>query len=50
VGGVCPVTDSLLVLCEDIRVAFSLEASRLSVGWHVLWNVTGKRVWVKYKC
>jgi hypothetical protein len=36
------------VLCEDVRVAFSFEASMLSVGWHLLWNVTDKRVWVKY--
>jgi hypothetical protein len=50
VGGVCPETVSLLVLFEDVRVAFSLEASMLCVGWHVLWNVTDKRVWVKYKC
>jgi hypothetical protein len=27
VGGVCPVTVSLLVLCEDVLVAFSFEAS-----------------------
>jgi hypothetical protein len=38
VGGVCPVTVSVLVLCEDVRV----EASILSVGWHVLWNVTDR--------
>jgi hypothetical protein len=25
---------------EDVCVAFSFEASMLSVGWHVLWNVT----------
>jgi hypothetical protein len=49
VGGVCPVTVSLLVLCKDVRVASSFEASMLSVGWHVLWNVTDKRVRVKYK-
>ena len=40
VGGVCTVTVSLLVLCEDVRVTFSFEASILSVGWHVLWNGT----------
>jgi hypothetical protein len=37
-------------LCEDGRVAFSLEASMLPVGWHVLWNVTDKSVWMKCKC
>jgi hypothetical protein len=37
------VTVSLLV-CEDVRVAFSFEASMLSVGWDVLWNVTDKRL------
>jgi hypothetical protein len=50
VGGVYSVTVSLLVLCKDVRVAFSFEASKLSVGWHELWNVTDKKVWVKYKC
>ena len=35
--------------CEDVRVTFSFEASMLSEEWHVLWNVTDKRVWVKYK-
>jgi hypothetical protein len=35
-GRVCPETVSLLVLCEDVRVAFSPEASMLSLGWHVL--------------
>ena len=37
------MTDSLLVSCGDVRVAFSREASMLSVGWHVLWNVADKR-------
>ena len=46
-GGVCPVTTSLLELCEDVRVALSFKALMLSGGWHVLWNVTDKRVWVK---
>jgi hypothetical protein len=46
VGGVYPVTISLLVLCEK----FSFKASMLPFGWHVLWNVTDKRVWVMYKC
>jgi hypothetical protein len=50
-GGVCPVTVSLLVLCEDVRVAFSFEESMSSVEWHVLWNVTtDKRVWVMNMC
>ena len=41
-----PVTVALLVLFGDFRVAFSLEASMLSIGLHMLWNVTGKRVLV----
>ena len=49
VGAVCPVTVSLLLLSEDVSVAFSFEPSMLSVGWHLMWNVTDKWVWVQYK-
>ena len=42
VGGVRPVTVSLLALCRDALVKFSFEVSMWSVGWHVLWNVTDK--------
>ena len=31
VGVVCPMTVSLLVLCEDVGVSFSSEASKLAV-------------------
>ena len=49
VGGGCPVKVSIPILCEDVCETFSFEPSMLPVGWHVLWNVTDKRVWVKYK-
>ena len=43
------MTVSLLVLCEDDYWAFYFEASMLSIGWHELWKITDKRVWVKCK-
>jgi hypothetical protein len=39
-----------LMQCEDVRVAFSLEASKVSWGWHVLRNITNKWVGVICKC
>ena len=50
-GGGCPLTVSLVlsVLSEDVGVAFSFESSMLYSKWHVLWNLSDKRVGVNCK-
>jgi hypothetical protein len=44
------VTLECLMQCEDISVAFSLEASKVSWRWHVLRNMTNKWVGVICMC
>ena len=41
-GGPCFESVSLLASCKDVCVAFSLEASTLSVKWCMLWILTHK--------
>jgi hypothetical protein len=40
----------LLMQWEDVSVAFSLEASKMSWRWHILWNMTDKWVEGIFKC
>jgi hypothetical protein len=52
-GRFCPMTASLECLMprEDVSVAFSLEASKVSSWrWHVLRNMTNKRIGMICKC
>jgi hypothetical protein len=39
-----------LIKCEDVSVAFSLVASKVSWRWHVLRNMTNKWIEVICKC
>jgi hypothetical protein len=39
-----------LMQCEDVNVAFSLEASKVSWRKHVLRNMTNKWIWVICTC
>ena len=50
VGVVCPMRASLLMLCEDVGLSLSPEASKLYCRWHVLWNVAEKWIGVISKC
>ena len=49
-GGACPLTVSLVlsVMSEDVCVVFSFESSMLYSKWHVKWNLSDKRVRVKW--
>ena len=49
-GGLGPMTVSLSLLCANVGVAFSFEASTLSFRCHKLWEVSGQRIGVILKC